>query len=173
MRRGITETSLRVWNPLPADITDEDVVEKSGLDLMRTVPLSPLRRQWQYSFGPERELLVFEPGDSHVLRESDANACLAELKEQGIVAVALDADEDTLAQATRDALRAAVTFYADRGAKRIAAYRRIHGVSKDDMEDVKHDVWSYYYNQALSEMLNERLKALGKKPLAKKTAKKA
>lgn len=158
MRRGITEKSLRVWNPLPADITDAAVVERAGLDLMRTVPQSPLSKQWHYSFGPEREMLTFEPGGSHVLRESDAQACLAELKEQGIVAVELDADDAALAKARSEGLRAAVTFHADRGNKRIQAYRRIHNLSREDLADVKHDIWSYYYNQALADMLNERLK---------------
>lgn len=166
MSRGITEETVRILNPLPKDVTDEVVLKRAGLDDTATPHnINPLRFEWHYGSGAaELEYLVLEPGDSQPLRESDAEQFLKAHKERGAVKVALDATPEQIETATKQGLQAAITFWGDRGSKRLHAIKRIHNYDAATMEEMKHDFWTFHYAQAICDILKERLR----KPVAKK-----
>jgi hypothetical protein len=165
-KRGITEKSLYVLNPLPP-ITDAEVLEKAKLDDL-SVPrnTTPLTRTWQYSGGFEKEVIVLRPGERQAMRESDASACIAEIGEQGLVTHELDATPEQIEAAVVAGVKKAITFYTDRGAKRLKALRKIHSQTQAELEEDRHQHWSFYYNQALAELLRAYLAQLTKKPKA-------
>jgi hypothetical protein len=156
-RRGITEKSVYVHNPLPP-IEDAEILAKAGLD-DTAIPadLKPLVRDWTYGSGLTQEFLRLQPGERVIMRESDGNVCLKELKEQGVVIYAIDATPEQVKAACADGIRQAIVFYADRGNKRLTTLRKIHNYDRQAMEDNKHENWSFYYNQSLSEMLRAYL----------------
>ena len=170
MRRGITESTVYVHNPLPP-LSDAEILAKSGLDDTATAAsLLPLHMDWQYSFGPESEFIRLMPGDRVALRASDANSMLAELREKGLVSYPLDADEAAIKKAVEAGIKAAIVFFSDRGAKRLTALRKIHNHDRQAMEDNKHENWSFYYAQAVSDLLREHLKVASKPAVTKKAS---
>lgn len=156
-KRGITEKSLFVFNPLPA-LTDAEVLEKAKLDdLARAAGRSPFIIEWQYSAGHEREDLVLRPGQRAALRESDAAACMRDNAERGLVTHELDATPEQIEKAAAEGLKRAITFYVDRGAKRLQELRKRHSLTAEEMEERRHDFWSFHYNQAAADLLRAHL----------------
>lgn len=157
MRRGITEKSVTVLNSLPP-IDDATVLERAGLaDVAEAGKLTPLHIDWQYSGGLEREFIRLLPGESQILRESDAQAIMRECAERGLVTHPVGASEDVVLKARVEGMKRAITFYADRGLKRVQALRKKHGLTKEEVEENKYDYWSFYYNQAVADLLREHL----------------
>jgi GNAT superfamily N-acetyltransferase len=156
-RRGITEKSVYLTNPLPA-FTDAEILKRAGLDDTTEAHQGrTLAMDWQYSAGAEREFIRLHPGDFQIMRASDAGLMLKELSEQGLASYPVDADEATIKQAREQGVRRAITFYADRGLKRVQEIRKKFGLTKDEIEERRHDYWSFYYNQAIADMLRESL----------------
>jgi hypothetical protein len=170
MRRGITEETVYVLNPLPP-IEDAEVLERAGMsETSEAAKLKPLVIDWQYSFGEEREFIRLEPGQRVLMRVSDAQAFLKECAERGLVTHRVDADEATIARVSAEGLKKAIAFWSDRGRQRLITIRKKLGLTKEEMEDSRHEHWSFYYNQALADLLREH-QAKGSTPTrAKKGA---
>jgi len=174
MRRGISETSVFVFNPLPA-LEDADVLERAGLlETAEAATLSPLYIEWQYSGGREREYIRLLPGERAVLRMSDAAAMMHEKAEQGLTTLRLEGTPEEEKIASVAGLKRAIQFYTDRGNKRLQNIRKRFGLTREEMEENKHEHWSFYYNQAVADLLREELNRLAPNAgLQKKRAKEA
>ncbi|MGH9557007.1 MAG: hypothetical protein ACRD2Y_14405, partial [Terriglobales bacterium] len=123
--------------------------------------LKPLVRDWSYGSGLTQECLRLQPsGEPVIMRASDAEVCLKELREQGVISYAIDATEAQIAAAVKAGLQQAIVFYADRGNKRLTTLRKIHNLDRQAMQDNFHEHWTFHYNEALSQMLREHLKTL-------------
>jgi len=168
MRRGISEKSVKVLNPLPR-LADAAILEKAGLaDTAEAFNHTPLDIDWQYSGGDEREFVRLAPGASQILRASDAAVMMRECGERGLAMVQLTDNEETVEKACDDAIKRAILFYSDRGNKRLQNIRKRFGLTKEEMEENKHEHWSFHYNQAISDLLRAELnKAPAKKRAAK------
>ena len=94
-RRGFTESSYVVCNPLPT-LTDEEILKDAGLPKSEPKPLSPFRLIFKYGSGAETETLALQPGDEMIFRESDAKTFQRVLKEEGGCIWPMDADEGTI-----------------------------------------------------------------------------
>jgi hypothetical protein len=160
MRRGISEESVLVLNPLP-NIDDADVLERAGLlDTAEAATLKPLCIDWQYSAGIEREFIRLQPGDTKVLRRSDATAMMHEKAEMGLCMIEMKSTDEQLKTATIGGLKRAMTFYTERGNKRLQNIRKRFGLTREEMEENKHEHWTFYYNQAIADILREELNKL-------------
>jgi hypothetical protein len=174
MRRGISEESVLVLNPLPA-VDDAEVLERAGLlETAEAVDLKPLYIDWQYSAGAEREFIRLLPGESKVLRQSDASAMMHEVAEKGLCLVSLKATDEELKNARAGGIKRAITFYTERGNKRLQNIRKRFGLTAEEMKENRHEHWSFYFNQALADILREELnKLVPNVGLQKKRAKEA
>lgn len=163
----MSEKAVYVHNPLPA-LTDAEILAKAGLDDTATPHhISPVYIDWKYSFGEESDYIRLQPGDRHPMQAEFAREMMREKGEQGLVTYPLDADAATVQKACLEGVKRAITFWADRGTKRLTTIRKIHNLDRQAMEDSKHDHWSFYYAQATSDLLRE---SITRKPAKTKAA---
>jgi hypothetical protein len=159
--RGIREKIVFVHNPLPA-ITDAELLKAAGLDMMNGADRPVLFTwTWKYSGGLDAETIRVGPGEFFALRESEANQFMREFRELGAALVETeDPNDPEVRKASLDGLSRAHRFFTDRGNKRIAEWRKNHGVGKEEAEEAKYDLWSYHRNQAAADAITEHIKRL-------------
>jgi hypothetical protein len=155
--RGISEKIVYAFNPLP-DVSDASLYKAAKLPLIEPAKISPFVVTWKYGGTLEDETVHLQPGDFLGLRESEGQEFLRDKSEVGCVLVDDPTDEEQVKEARRKGLIVAQKFYAERGHKRIFEWRKNHGVSKDEMEDHRYDLWVYYYNQAKADLIAKELK---------------
>lgn len=161
-RRGLSEKSYYAFNPLPPT-TDADLLERAGLDLMDPVSPLPFAVSWKYGGTLESEVVRIPPGDMIMLRgEIEVKDFAKAWTEQGMVILENPQDLKEVRAKTIAGLQKAVQFWAQRGAKKLVELRKLHGYSKEDMDDYKHDHWVYHINQAKADILAELLRELRK-----------
>lgn len=164
-RRGLSEKSYYAFNPLPPT-TDADLLERAGLDLMDPVSPLPFAVSWKYGGTLESEVVRIPPGDMVMLRGGiEVRDFEKAWSEFGLVVLENPQDLKEVRAKTIAGLQKAVQFWSQRGAKKLVELRKLHGYSKEDMEDYKHDHWIYYINQAKADVLAELLREL-RKPAA-------
>jgi hypothetical protein len=168
-RKGISEKIQYVHNPLP-NVTEEDLLAKTDLDLIRASTRPFFEFRWKYGAGLENEFVVVSPGEFLPLRASEARDFLREFSEMGGVIVEDKDDADAVRKATDKGLQAAFKFWSDRGSKRVAEYRKRHGISKDDLEDHMYDLWVYFRNQAAADLVKATISELRKSAFKKSPA---
>lgn len=154
-KRGISEETVIVENVNP-DVSEAELVEHAELDIEPS-SRPPFRITWIRSFGPERERLSLDPGKTAPLRVSDAREMLKEVADQGVVMYSMDADEAEIKQARVKGLQASQKFHRDRGVTRITAYRKTHGLSLEELEEQKHDIFSFHIHAAQEEAVKTKL----------------
>lgn len=158
-KRGINEPYVIVCNPLP-DVAEEVLLEAAGLELIEPANISPFQMDWQWGGGFEREFVTLSPGEERQLRESEAKEFMAVMKPVGAAVWPADASPLEILRAKSDALRTAAKYYHDRGAKRISAYRKDHGIGKDELLERKDDLWAYFLNEEKAKACDAELKRL-------------
>lgn len=157
-KRGISEKSYMVANVFPS-VTDEEVLLRAKLENIQASEGGsvPFQITWTYSFGWDKEFVILRPGDEHIMRESDARACYQEKAEEGLAMWAADATEKEKDQARISALRRGLTFYRERGQKKVTDWQKRHNA---DPEGERYGLlWVNHYNQALADTINDVLKA--------------
>jgi hypothetical protein len=160
MRRGISEKSVFVYNPLPTT-SDAELLVAAGIDeLTQPAHRSPFMLEWQYSAGLEYEYIELKPGERRVLRESDATEWLRELEEQGGVVHDLDATPEQIRALSIAALQKAAKFFSERGSRRLPEVRKKLGMTSDEMEEAKYEHWAYHLNGAKERAIIDHLKTL-------------
>jgi hypothetical protein len=169
-RRGFSEPVVHVYNPLP-DVSDAEILERAGLDLIDPATRSPWICDWRYSGHDEREWVHLKPGEFLMLRKSELPEFMNENRELGMVVVDDPQDPESIRKATIKGLTAAYTFFKDRGKVRLLAVRKTHGFTAEEMEENRHEHWAYYYNQAKADIIAEVLKDLRAKKPAKSKSK--
>lgn len=161
-RRGISEKSFYAFNPLPA-ITDAEVLKRAGLsDLMEPAKPLPFYVTWKYGGTLETETVRLPPQEMFVLRESECKEFAREFTEMGMVILEDPADADEVKAKTIAGLQKAQVYWNRTGAKRLIAIRKTHSYSKEDMEDLRGDHWSYHANQAKADIISDTLKSIRK-----------
>lgn len=153
-KRGISEETVIAYNPLP-DVDEGTLLIEAGLEDIDPGSKHPFALFWQYSAGQERETIELNPGEELVMRESDARDFQRELGEQGLAVRPMDADEDEINRISDAALRRAHEFWRNRGGTRIVEYRKTHGISKEELDERKYDIWSYHLNQARADAIKK------------------
>ena len=161
-KRGISEKVNHIYNPLP-DVSDEEILERAGLDLIEPAKRSQWICDWKYSAGQDGEWIHLGPGEFLMLRESEVRDFMRENREMGMVVVDDPTDPESVRKATLAGLTAALKFFRDRGKVRLLDVRKTHGFTQEEMEENKHDHWAYYYNQAKADIISDVLKDLRKK----------
>ena len=162
MRRGISEKSVRVVNPLP-NTTEAELFTKAKLTLFREpTDLPPFEMVFQYSGGDEREVVCLKPGQQHVMRASDANDMMREKGEMGLVLLELNDPAESVHSKTMAGLLRGYRFYQERGHVRVIAWRQTHGLTAEETEERRHEIWQYHVNQAKADVIEEAMKALRK-----------
>ena len=154
LRRGLTEKLYDAINPLPG-LSEAELFERAGLHLVTPRQAPAFLLEWHYGGGHEKEYVAIAPGDFVTLRESDAKLIEAELGEQGLLVVPhgkAPADAECRAAITR-----AASYWHERGAPALAAYRRDRGISPEDLEEMRDMLWPYYAAKAKAEVLREAL----------------
>jgi hypothetical protein len=158
--RGITEKTVFVYNPLP-NVSEQDLIVAIGLDgLVEPSTRSPFALTWQWSGGLQKEVIILNPGDRQPMRESDALACMKELREQGAVVHDLNADEKTVKRLSIDACLVAIRFWNDRGQPRLLEQRQKHGYTTEDMESRRYEYRHYHLAAARKAAIEEHVKTL-------------
>jgi hypothetical protein len=167
---GMTEKTFCIYNPLPA-VTEEELFEAAGMNegMVRIAERSPFMLEWRYSGGREREYIDLKPGESKQIRKVGAEMFVKANADQGAIMFAPGTPRDEVLRLSIAAVQKAIKFWHDRGAPRIAEYRKVHGLSKEELEDQKYDIWPYYLNAARAKALEAHLKDL-RKELAEVTA---
>ena len=156
-RRGISEKVFHAFNPMP-DVTEERLIKLANLPLIEPSRRAPFDVLWKYAGGLDQERITLSPGETLVLRETEAQQFLTEFKELGMVVVEDVNDKDEVRRKRAEGLQKALTFYSDRGMKRVTEWRKTHGHSKEDLDDFKYsDLWVYYLNQAKADVVAEEL----------------
>jgi hypothetical protein len=162
---GMTEKTVCIYNPLP-DITEEQLFEVAGLGDGRIRPAtrSPFMMEWRYSGGREREFIDLKPGEAKQIRRIGAELFVKANAEQGAIMFDPGASRDEIVRLSIPAVQQALKFWGERGAKRISAYRKLHGLSKEELEEQKYDdgVWTYFAAQGRVKVLEQHLKDLRK-----------
>jgi hypothetical protein len=153
-KRGFSEKNYCGANPLP-DISDAEILERAGLDVMEPKDMGPFTLDWKYAPGPDREFARLKPGDYLILRESERQMFLTELADLGAVVYPHGADPFVKATAELKGLRRAMEHFGRQGNTRLIELRKTHGLTKEEMDDYKYDHWAYYYNQARADVLKE------------------
>lgn len=164
MKMGMTETTVCIHNPLPV-VSEEHLLELAGLNDGAIVPAtrSPFILEWRYSGGREREFIDLQPGETKQIRRIGAEMFVKANAEQGAVMFVPGTPLDDVLRLSIAGVQKAIKFWNERGAPRISAYRKLHGLSKEELEEQKHDVWAYFVAAAKVKALEDHLKALRKK----------
>jgi hypothetical protein len=159
-KRGIAEESVCIFNPLP-DVEDTDLLKIAKLDeLTIAAKRSPFILEWKYSGGLEGEYIELKPGERRVLRASDARLWLKAVGEKGGVVHPMQASETQVRKLAAEGIQRAIKFYKDRGPARLPEVRKKLGLTKEEMEEARHEHWAYYMNAARAEVLERRLREL-------------
>lgn len=163
MKMGMTESTVCIHNPMP-DVSEESLLELAGLNDGAIVPAnrSPFIIEWRYSGGREREFIDLTPGETKQIRRLGAEMFVKANAEQGAVMFDPDAPRDEVLRLSIAGVQKAMKFWHERGAPRISAYRKLHGLSNEELDDQKHDVWAYFVAAAKVKVLENHLKTLRK-----------
>lgn len=161
-KRGLSEAIVWAHNPLP-DISDAELLTIAGLDSVVPKANSPFAMKWQFASGLEREDVEIAPGGFMALRASEAVEMERELREQGLVIIEKRENEDEILAKSDIGLRAALEFWRSRGLPKLIAYRQRHGLTNEDMEVRKFELWAYHFAAAKAAKVEEQLKAIGAK----------
>lgn len=157
---GVLTKSVTIFNPLPQT--------KMG-ELMEAVDYYPpatdpddfaFTLDYIWAAGSaEQELLRIEPGEKveGIQAKTAVNLVGTSLKDKGLVLLEEGADER---RAAIDGLTRALNFYRERGTTQIRKYRRVHGLTKEEMEFHKVDTAPYFLNEAKADAIEEELKRL-------------
>lgn len=163
-KRGISEKSFYAFNPLPA-ITDADVLARAGLDeLMTAVAPLPFHFSWKYGGTNETEIVQYPPQEMSLLRQSECADFVKRFAEEGLVILEDPNDTKEVKTKTIEGLVKALAFWTSRGKKKLVELRKLHGYSREDMEDYRYDHWVYYANQAKADFISDSLKVLRAPP---------
>jgi hypothetical protein len=160
---GMTEKTFCIHNPLP-DVSQEHLFELADLNDGALVPAtrSPFMLEWRYSGGREREFIDLKPGESKQIRRVGAEMFVKANAEQGAIMFEPDAPRAEVIRLSIAACQKAIKFWHDRGAPRISAYRKLHGLSKEELDEQKYDVWPYFEAAAKVKVLEDHVKQLRK-----------
>lgn len=157
MRRGLTQKLVYIFAPQPA-VTDKEILELATLDLAEPSGVPPFQFQWKYSFGDECEWLIINPQTFTPIREEEAQWFLKEAGELGFVTVTDPTNDVEVRQAALKGLQAALKYWRERGARKIADFRKMRGLSKEDMEDYKYDYHPYFVAEAKAKVIEKELR---------------
>ena len=56
-----------------------------------------------------------------------------------------------------EGLRTAVQFWRQRGTPKLAQYRKTHGLSENELEEQKYEVWAYYLARAKADAIEAHM----------------
>ena len=169
-KRGLSEKSFYAFNPLPA-ITDADVLKRAGLDeLMTPVRVAPFHVSWKYGGVNETEIVQIPPQEMFLLRESECKDFTKRFAEEGMVLLEDPNDAKEVRLKSISGLQRALTFWSERGKKKLVELRKLHGYSREDMDDYRFDHWVYYANQAKADFISDALKVLKRPTVAVTTS---
>jgi hypothetical protein len=164
--RSMFETAIYVHNPLP-DVPESQLLKLAKLDeLMEPAKRSPFIMQLRYSGGAEREFMDLKPGEERLVPISAAAAFVDANAELGAVRYPADADEAAKIHSRIIGVQRAIKFWQERGLKRLAAYRKTHGITQEEMEDFRYELWAYHLAAARARVLEDHLKSLRRQQTA-------
>lgn len=160
IRIGIGDEVRYAVNLLP-DVTDEDVIKRAKLR-RRPGKRHPFQFDWKIGHGVNYQYIGLTPKHSGVaLRgQSEWQMFLKAFQEQGGVVVKDITDKHELREAKRQALTAAREFWSARGEERVDNYQLIHGLTDDQMQRQRGQIWRWYYNEALVAFIDDELAKL-------------
>src|SRR3990167_2328881 len=159
-RRGLTERTFFLYNPLPSGITEAELLKRAALPDIVPSERPPFAFVWRYSASNERETLVLDAGSTFPLREREARDWLREFKEQGGMLLEDPKNDAALRAAQIDGLRQAVRFFRARGKVRVQEFRKGKGLTPEELEDRRHELYAYHLNEAKAEVVKEHLDRL-------------
>jgi len=157
MRRGLTQNFVYIYAPHPI-ITDKELLSMATLDLAEPSTVPPFQYQWKYSYGDECEWLIINPKTFTAIREEEATWFLKEAGELGFVIVKDPNNGAEVRKESIKGLQAALKYWRERGARKIADFRKMRGLSKEDMEDYKYDYHPYYIAEAKGRVIEKELR---------------
>lgn len=151
-----------MFNPLP-NVTDAEVLERAKLDMIEPREAKmPFALEWTHGGGLEKEYMRLNPGERHIMRDSDAALLVRELGEQGVISHPLNASVEEVKRLVLQALQRAQQFWSFRGGQRLTEFRKKSGLGKDEIEDHRYDLYAFHYNQALADILADKIAELRK-----------
>lgn len=159
--RGISEKIVWLYNPCPK-VSTEELLKRADLENQEASILSPFEIRWRYGGTGETEWVILNPGDLHGVRSSEAEEFNAEFKEQGMVVLPDRASADEARKLAIEGLKLGLRFWKDRGAKRAMEYRKKNALSREDMDEYRYDLWSYYLNEEKARACEAEIKRLQK-----------
>lgn len=160
IRVGIGDEVRYAVNLLP-DVNDEAVIKRAGLR-RRSVKRHPFQFDWKVGDGAAYQYIPLAPGSAPIaLRgEREWRMFRIQFEDMGGVLVKDPNDRHELREAKRSALERAREFWASRGEERADNYQIVHGLTDDQMQRQRGQIWRWYFNQALVEFIDEELDKL-------------
>lgn len=156
---GLNEKHYFIYNPNPV-VTDEELLEAAGLSDFEPKVKDPFHVQWIWGgTAADRDVLQL-PSKTFAdvtLTATHAATLLKDCGDLGIVLIEDKTDEREILEKSRDGLQKAYRFWSWRGNERLVGFRQKHGLSREEMEDARHELWAYHYNQAKADRVKEEL----------------
>jgi len=157
--RGVSEKTVYAYNPLP-DVSEAEIVEHVGLDLITPSTVPPFQFNWQYGGGLEKELVTINPGEAVPLRTSEAKELMREARDMGIVLLDDPHDEAEVRKKSIEGLHRARQYWRARGELRKSWYRKERGLSRDELEDMKENLHVWFINEGKVHFISEEARRL-------------
>lgn len=148
-------------NPLP-DISSADVLKRADLPRRQATKDHPFAFHWKVGSQEDTQFFHIEPGDEPIALRGKEEWMVFENQwaEWGGVAVEDPEDEVEVYHARVDALRRAVESWNAVGVERADAYQITQGLTDEQMQRQRGQIWRWYYNQVLADVCGEELDKL-------------
>lgn len=154
-RSSIVQRIVYAHNPLP-NVSEAELLKDAGLDMIEASRISPFTFRWNYG----GEHIFLEAGENIPLRESEAALFRLEFEDHGGVVLEDAQDDAEVRRVSIEGLRRAQKRYKAGGAVLVLEYRKRHGITKEEAEERKHDLWAYHLCEAKANACEREIKRL-------------
>jgi hypothetical protein len=148
-------------NPLP-DVSDSEILKKAGLTKRKPSKHHPFEFSWLVGSGHDKQTFHITPDSEPLALRGDAEWRVfdRQWREWGGVLVNEDDSDEVVANKTFDGLRRAYEAWTKIGQVRVDEYQITHGLTDEQIERQRDQIWRYYYNQALADVISDRMEEL-------------